>query len=76
MYNFSKWCRYEQSAWKKYRKKDGTIVLLAVATLAKWHGYERVIKGLYNYYADGGERNIIFNIVGNGEQNPILQRNR
>ena len=53
---------------KKYRKKDGTIVLLAVATLAKWHGYERVIKGLYNYYADGGERNIIFNIVGNGEQ--------
>ncbi len=31
---------------KKYRKKDGSIILLAVASMAKWHGYERVIHGI------------------------------
>lgn len=53
---------------KQCRKKDGTIVLLAVATHAQWHGYERVIQGMHDYYVSGGERNIVFNIVGNGGQ--------
>lgn len=53
---------------KKYRKKDGTIALLAVACFAKWHGYERVIEGMHNYYANGGQENIIFNLVGDGDQ--------
>lgn len=53
---------------KQYRNKDGKIVLLAVASLSKWHGYERVIQGLYDYYSNGGQRNIIFNIVGIGNQ--------
>lgn len=58
----------EEQPLKKYRKKDGRIILLAVATFAKWHGYERVIEGLYKYYMEGGKRNIIFNLVGNGGQ--------
>lgn len=59
---------------KKYRKKDGTIVLVAVASNAKWHGYERVIQGLHDYYANGGERNLIFNLVGNGPQTPYYKK--
>lgn len=59
---------------KQYRKKDGTIVLVAVASNAKWHGYERVIQGLHDYYANGGERNIIFNMVGNGSQMPYYKK--
>lgn len=53
---------------KKYRKKDGSIILLAVASHEKWHGYERIIQGMNKYYSDGGKRNFVFNIVGNGSQ--------
>ncbi len=48
------------------RKPDGTIVLIAVASMSKWHGYERVIEGLADYYANGGIQNIIFRLVGEG----------
>lgn len=53
---------------KKYRERDGRIILLAVATFSKWHGYERVIEGLHKYYQEGGKRNIIFNLAGKGGQ--------
>ncbi len=57
----------EQEA-KKYRKQDGKITLVAVATFSKWHGYERVIQGLHQYYTSGGKRTIVLNFVGNGGQ--------
>ncbi len=46
--------------------EDGTIHLLAVAMMAPWHGYDRVIEGLGRYYQQGGKRNIIFHLVGEG----------
>lgn len=48
------------------RKPDGKIVLLAVATMNKWHGYERVIEGMADYYANNGTENIIFRLIGEG----------
>ena len=53
---------------KQYREKDGRIILAAVAAMGKWHGYERVIQGMHEYYSHGGKVNIIFNLVGNGGQ--------
>lgn len=44
------------------------IVLLGVAGLAVWHGYERIIKGLHEYYQKGGEYDILFKIVGKGSE--------
>lgn len=64
----------EEHRGKKYRKKDGTIVLLAVATMLKWHGYERVIQGIHDYYTNGGEKNIVFNVVGAGGQLSYYER--
>lgn len=64
----------EEQKEKKYRKKDGTIILLAVAGMLKWHGYERVIQGLYDYYTNGGEKNIVFNVVGTGKQLSYYER--
>lgn len=64
----------EEQKEKKYREQDGTIVLLSVSSLVKWHGYERVIQGLNNYYLNGGEKTIIFNIVGEGEQLQYYKR--
>lgn len=64
----------EEQKKKKYRKKDGAVVLLAVASLGKWHGYERVIQGIHDYYTNGGEKNIIFNVVGMGGQLTYYER--
>lgn len=45
-----------------------TINLLAIAIFQKSHGYERCIRGLYEYYNQGGKRNIVFHMVGDGEK--------
>ncbi len=51
------------------REEDGSIVLLAVASMEKWHGYERVIEGMAEYYnKENGERNILFKLVGEGPE--------
>lgn len=55
------------------RVPDNRINLLAVANVANWHGYDRVIEGLYNYYQtdkDFLNYEIIFTIVGDS---PILE---
>lgn len=46
----------------------GRIRLIAVAMMQPAHGYERVIEGLNNYYSRGGDREIIFNLVGDGPE--------
>lgn len=58
----------EQHPLRQLRKKDNKIVLLAVASMAKWHGYERMIKGIAEYYANKGEREIVFKLVGEGPE--------
>lgn len=47
------------------------INLIAVAAHAMWHGYDRILAGLAEYYNRGGERNILFHVVGEG---PELER--
>ena len=44
------------------------IRLLAVASMSRWHGFERLIEGLRRYYSetDGQKREIVFNVVGEG----------
>lgn len=44
---------------------DGTIHLIGVAEVHLWHGYDRLIAGLGEYYKrQESPRNIIFHIVG------------
>jgi hypothetical protein len=49
------------------KKNDSIISLIAVATLTFYHGYDRLIRGLANYYAGGGTETIHFHIVGKGQ---------
>lgn len=42
------------------------INLIAVSSMYPLHGYDRLIKGLKDYYTNGGTRNIILHIVGTG----------
>lgn len=51
---------------------DSIIHLCGVATFHQIHGYDRLIKGLCHYYQNGGTREIVFDVVGYGD-NKILQ---
>lgn len=53
----------------KNKYNSNEIKLLGVANVAKWHGFDRVIEGIGEYYknSDISKRNIVFNIVGGGE---------
>ena len=47
---------------------DDTIHICAVAIFKEWHGYERVLYGLAQYYHNGGTMNIICHFVGDGSE--------
>lgn len=49
------------------------INLIAVALFDVWHGYDRVIRGLKNYYEGSPEQNVILHLVGDG---PALKNYR
>lgn len=42
------------------------IRLIGVASLAQWHGYDRLIQGLGKYYKGNPDRKVEFHIVGDG----------
>lgn len=44
------------------------IVLLSVAHMQPYHGFERLIRGLKEYYGRGGERKIELYLVGEGNE--------
>lgn len=53
---------------------ENEIHICAVSTFQPWHGYERFIEGLHNYYQQGGRRKIICHFVGDGpEKNYYLR---
>jgi glycosyltransferase involved in cell wall biosynthesis len=52
---------------RKYSgKKEGVLRFIGVANLNSWHGYDRVIKGIAEYYKDKDDIDFVFNIVGEG----------
>lgn len=43
--------------------------LITVANVAKWHGFDRIIEGLFNYYnKDNNEIEVTFDIIGPGDE--------
>ena len=59
---------YESVKLSKGVCADDTIDLIAVAGLAYWHGYDRLITSIGEYYKNGGKRSILFHIVGDGSE--------
>ncbi|WP_172579085.1 hypothetical protein, partial [Klebsiella pneumoniae] len=51
------------------KRVDSEFILLGVANLSFWHGYDRVLYGLSNY---NGPYNVVFKIIGDTE--PELSR--
>ncbi|ANU27549.1 glycosyltransferase [Planococcus versutus] len=53
---------------KKPTVKNGTVNLIAVAMYAEWHGYDRILESIGQYYSSGGKREVVFHLVGNGSE--------
>ena len=48
------------------KSRAGEVHLLALAKMARWHAYDRVIEGLRIYYSSGGEKTPVFlHLAGN-----------
>ena len=56
------------------RHNDLEIRAVIVANLSIWHGVDRAIKGLEDYYSSSGRKKIFIDIVGDGEQKGELIR--
>ncbi len=57
---------------RKPHKQD--ITLIAVATMRREHGYERIIQGIQMYYKAGGVRKVYLKLVGDGSQISYYER--
>lgn len=50
------------------RLPENVIHIIAVSSMREWHGYERIIEGLHNYYMMGGKENFMLHLAGNGRE--------
>lgn len=41
------------------------VQIISVAATAFWHGYDRLIEGIHQYYENGGTEHIVYHVVGN-----------
>ncbi|MDN5337924.1 MAG: hypothetical protein PWQ20_994 [Thermotogaceae bacterium] len=57
-------------------KFEKELHLIGVANIAYWHGYDRVIRGLSEYYSyrKSPKKKIYFHIVGDGPELPKLKK--
>lgn len=53
---------------KNYTEETNDIHMIAVAVFASWHGYERIIQGLEEYYSQNPERKVYLHLVGDGSE--------
>lgn len=67
--NISNFVDMEKISVVSNRKKSiNEIHLIAVATLGFWHGYDRLIEGLYKYYKSDNDYKVYFHMVGHGKE--------
>lgn len=55
-------------------KKDDSFNFIGVGTLVSYHGYERLIKSIYDYGVYEDNKEIYFHIVGNGPELKKLEK--
>jgi len=53
---------------KKMKNKSNFLYFISIAHIAFWHGYDRIIKGLYEYYKNNPEKEVYYHCVGEGPE--------
>ncbi len=51
---------------RRPKEDNNRIDIIGVATMFPPHGYDRMIESLHTYYSNGGDRDIVFHVVGEG----------
>ena len=49
-------------------EKENKIEFIGVAKISYWHGFDRMISSIAEYYKKPHKKKVIFHIVGNGDQ--------
>lgn len=49
---------------KKSHHPDNELHLIGVAEIHRWHGFDRVFKGLADYYASPQKTKVVFHVIG------------
>lgn len=58
----------------KKERKGKDVIMIAVASMNFWHGYDRLIKGMANYYKDSSEKpKVYLKLIGMGKEIPRYQ---
>ena len=57
---------------RKHEKQK--IVFIAVSSMAPWHGYERLLEGIYRYYQKGGKYELHLKFIGTGPEENSYKR--
>lgn len=52
--------------------EENTIRIVSVANMQGYHGFERLIEGINNYYKNGGQRLLKYNVVGDDSSKECL----
>lgn len=53
---------------RKLKNKGHSLNIIGVANISFWHGYDRVIEGLAEYYKDNHDIEVYFHVVGDGPE--------
>ncbi|WP_235299265.1 glycosyltransferase [Portibacter marinus] len=54
--------------------KNQEIHLIGVANISFWHGYDRIIKGLAEYYKSDHNSKVFFHVVGDSSEKKNLEK--
>ena len=52
----------------KRKRELNTISFIAVSTMAPWHGYERLLEGMHQYYQENGTYKFFLRFIGEGKE--------
>ncbi len=50
----------------EYTYSKNRLDIISVSSMMPWHGLDRIMEGMAEYYARGGERDVILHAVGDG----------
>jgi hypothetical protein len=59
---------------KKNNRDNKNLNILSIANNSKWHGYDRIIRGLYNYYKNNTNKEVYYHCVGEGSELDNLKK--
>ena len=73
--NISNGVDFDSIPIHQFQPTDDALHLIGVAEVHIWHGYDRLIAGIGEYYKKGGKRNVVFHIVGGVHPNQRYKPN-